>query len=112
MILMAIRPLRPGEGGKPASQTRPRNLAHLNRDRGYRWTDRDPVLDEITRLITDSGLDIDEIIERVLDASGNSVHLSYSTISNWLSGKTRKPQNFTVTWVATALGYRREFVKI
>lgn len=95
-----------------AKRQRARNLAHVKRDRGYRWTDRDPVLDEITRLITDSGLGIGELIERVLNASNNQVHLSYATISNWLSGKTRKPQNFTVTWVAAALGYRREFVKI
>jgi hypothetical protein len=93
-------------------QLRPRNLAHVTRDRGYRWTDRDPVLDEITRLITDSGLGVGDLIERVLDASNNQVHLSYSTISNWLNGQTRRPQNFTVTWVAAALGYRREFVKI
>lgn len=111
MTVTAIRPSRPGERGAPAFG-RPRRLEHLKRDRGYRFVDRDPVLDEITRMITDSGLDVGEIIDRVLDASSGSVHLSYATISNWLSRKTRRPQNFTVTWVATALGYQRQFVKV
>jgi hypothetical protein len=88
-----------------------RNLGHLKRDRGYRFVDRDPVLDEITRMITDSGKSIGDIIEDVLDASHNTVHLGYSTIANWLSGKTRRPQNLTVTWVAHALGFERKFVK-
>lgn len=103
--------LRPGEAGQSASG-KTRNLAHIKRDRGYRWTDRDPVLDEIARMITDSGLSINDLLERVLDVSNNQVHLSYSTISNWLSGQTRRPQNYTVTWVAFALGYRREWAAI
>ena len=94
------------------TKLKPRNLAHEKRDRGYRFTDRDPVLDDITRLITDSGLSIGDLIERVLDASNNQVRLSYATIANWLSGKTRRPQNFTVTWVAFALGYERKFVRV
>ncbi len=91
--------------------TRPRNLVHLNRDRGYRFKERDPVLEEITKMITDSELEIGEIIEKVLDISDNQVHLSYSTIANWQSGKTRRPQNFTVVWVAAALGYKRVWQK-
>lgn len=94
------------------TKTPTRNLAHIDRDRGYRFADRDPVLDEITRLITDSGLSIGDVIEKVLDASNNQVHLAYATIANWQSGKTRRPQNFTVTWVAHALGFRREFVRV
>lgn len=85
-------------------------LEHVHRDRGYRFSDRDPVIEEITNIITKSGLNVGDILERVLDVSDNSVHISYSTINNWLNGKTRRPQNFTVTWVARALGYERRFV--
>ena len=90
---------------------RARNLAHINRDRGYRWTARDEVLEEIAGMITDSGLSIGDIIERVLDLSGNTIHISYSTIANWQSGKTKRPQNWTVEWVAYALGYERKWRK-
>ncbi len=91
--------------------TKPRNLAHVKRDRGYRFTDRDPVLDEITRLITDSGLSIEAIVERVTKLSRGGATLAASTLRNWMNGKTRRPQNLTVTWTAFALGYERKFVK-
>lgn len=77
----------------------PRRLEHLHRDRGYRWTDRDPVLEDLTRLITDSGHAITWVSER----SG----VSQTTISNWLSGKTKQPRNITVDAVLHALGFRR-----
>jgi DNA-binding transcriptional regulator YiaG len=76
-----------------------RNLAHLNRDRGYRFVDRDPILDEISRLITDSGLSAQTIAMR----SG----VTARTITNWQNGRTKKPQNLTVDHVLIALGYRR-----
>lgn len=93
-----------------ASTTEPRHLEHLNRDRGYRFVDRDPILEEITTMITDSGLSVSDIIGRIEEISDTAT-VSYSTIANWLSGKTKRPQNYTVTWVALALGYERRFVK-
>jgi transcriptional regulator with XRE-family HTH domain len=87
-----------------------RNLAHVTRDRGYRFVDRDPVLDEVARMIIDSGLSVSEIIERI-EAISDTATVSYSTIANWLSGKTKRPQNYTVTWVALALGYTRTWSK-
>lgn len=84
-----------------------KNIANLKRDRGYRFRDVDPDLERLRDIIDKSGLSIGDIVERVLDASNNSVHISYSTIANWLDGKTRRPQNFTMTWVAFALGYER-----
>lgn len=88
---------------------RPNNLQHIHRDRGYRHTDRDPDMEWVCNAITRSGLDIGELIERVLDASGGSVTISYGCIERWLSGKTRRPQNHTLTWVARALGYERHW---
>lgn len=86
---------------------KPNRLSHINRDRGYRFNDQDPKLIELCTIITRSGLDIGDILERILDVSKNSVHISYSTIANWQSGKTRRPQNWTMDWVAYALGYER-----
>jgi len=87
------------------------NLAHLRRDRGYRFTDRDPDMEWLCDIIEKSGLHVDEITQRILDVSNKSITISPSTINNWLNGKTRRPQNFTLTWVAHALGYERQWVK-
>lgn len=103
--------IRSENGQASSSDVKARRLQHLNRDRGYRFTDRDPVLEEITRMITDSGLSVSQILERI-EAISDVATVSYSTVANWLSGKTKRPQNYTITWVALALGYRREFVSI
>ena len=92
--------------------TAPNNLSHLTRDRGYRFIDRDPILDEITRLISKSGLSTVEICDLVYKASHSTYRPSPTTLSNWQSGTTRRPQNFTITWVAHVLGYRRAFIRI
>ena len=92
--------------------TAPNNLIHLTRDRGYRFIDRDPILDEITRLISKSGLSLPEICDLVHKASHSIYRPSITTLSNWQNGTTRRPQNFTITWVAHALGYRRAFVPL
>jgi hypothetical protein len=95
-----------------ARPLQPHNLVYLNRDRGYRFEDRDPDMEWLCDMIDKSGLSIGDIIERVLDASDNQVSVGYGTIANWLSGKTRRPQNFTMTWVSYALGYQRKWTSI
>jgi len=80
-----------------------RNLAHLNRDRGYRWQDHvDPVLEFIRNDITDSGWPLKYVAERA--------GVAVSTLRGWQSGKTAHPQNQTVEAVLTALGWRRPIV--
>jgi hypothetical protein len=86
-------------------------LEHLHRDRGYRHTDRDPDMEWICNIITQSGKDIGDVIESVLDVSGNQVHVSYSMIAKWMNGKTKKPRNFSITWVSRGLGYERKWTK-
>jgi hypothetical protein len=44
--------------------------------------------------------------------SHGQVRTAHGTVDNWLSGKTRRPQNFTLTWVGYALGYVREWKKV
>jgi hypothetical protein len=89
----------------------PLNLSHLARDRGYRFRDRDPVLEDVTQMITDSGLSLYEI-SRKTAAIGPWARVAASTLARWMDGHTRKPQNFTIAWVTFVLGYERRWVKI
>lgn len=64
---------------------------------GYRWRDKDAILDVINDLIDGGSLSPRTISER----SG----VSPSTITNWRLGKTRKPQAMTARHVLQAIGY-------
>jgi len=87
------------EKTKPAPK---RNLSHLKRDTGYRFTDRDPVLELVTRCITDSGT--------ALAAIEAKCGVTSQTMRQWQKGVTRRPQNATVDMVLRALGYRRTVI--
>lgn len=99
---------------KASAQQKPHNLVHLHRDRGYRFTDRDrdPVLEEICDLIDKSGLSAHAISELTAKSTGGALKIAEQTIAHWLNGTTRRPQNYTVTWVAHVLGYERRFIKL
>jgi hypothetical protein len=84
---------------KPASGPQ-RRLEHVNRDRGYRFTDRDPILELVTRVITDSGWSLKRIEERC--------GVCAPTLRKWQNGETRRPQNATVDMVLRTLGYTRK----
>lgn len=94
-----------------ALKPRAHNLAYVHRDKGYRWVDRDPDMIELCDIIDKLGMSNGDIIDKVLDASGGSVAMSWQTIENWRNGKTRKPSNFTLKWVGYALGYERSWRK-
>ena len=91
---------------------RSNNLAYIHRDRGYRFADRDGDLGFITNLITKSGLTTYQIVQNCARLSHGVYRPSPQTLDNWLSGKTKKPSNFVLTWVAAALGYERQWRKI
>jgi hypothetical protein len=84
-------------------------LQFLERDRGYRFTDRDPAMEELCSLIHESELSVADITKEVSEATGGAYNVGHSTIQNWLSGKTRRPHNYTMTWVGFALGYERKW---
>lgn len=86
------------------TRPRPNNITHLHRDRGYRFVDRDPVMQQVTDAVTASGRSLAWISQR----SG----VSEGTLSNWMNGTTRRPQNLTVTFVMQALGFRHVFVDL
>lgn len=70
----------------------------------YQWRDRDPDMDLIVGLIGDSGLSPEDI-EQETAALGWRV--SKYTIIGWLYGSVRRPQNYTMTIVAMALGWTK-----
>ena len=88
------------------------NLAFLHRDRGYRFQERDPQMIELCGLITESEMPVGAICGAVSKATGGAYAVAHSTIDNWLNGKTRRPQNLTMTWVGYALGYERRWTKL
>lgn len=64
---------------------------------GYRWRDRDPILDLINGLVKESGMSFEQI--------SNRCGVSKSTLRNWDVGKTMRPQAVTVKFVLNAIGY-------
>ena len=99
--------------GKPAVvRSKPHNLAYLHRDRGYRFEDRDPKMVELCDLIHQSELSTHAIAEKVSRTTAGAYRVSDTTISNWLSGKTRRPQSYTMDWVGFVLGFERKWTKI
>jgi hypothetical protein len=94
---------------KPYQQKqKPHNISRaLLKDTGYRWVDRDPVMEQICDIINQSGMSIHEICKQVSSISHGHANVSWNTIDNWLNGKTRKPSNWCVDWVAAACGYER-----
>lgn len=85
------------------------NVRTLRRDKGYRFKDRDPAMEELCDLIHKSGFTVARIVAEVNKATAGAYNISPSTINNWLSGKTRRPQNLTMSWVGFAIGYERRW---
>jgi hypothetical protein len=64
--------------------------------RGLRWGDRDQIVDAVQTLMEDRGLNP----HRAHEVSG----VASATFANWLSAKTKRPQNMTVAAFTTAVG--------
>lgn len=91
------------------AKTHAHNLVYLHRDRGYRFTDRDPAMEELCDIIEKRNLSAGAVAKLVYDASKGKVNLHYRTVENWLNGKTKKPQNYTLDWAGYALGLERKW---
>jgi len=84
----------------PARGGQYRRPEHVTRDSGYRFTDgRDPILELVTRVITDSGMSL-----KAIEAKSG---VCAPTLRKWQNGDTKRPQNATVEIVLRTLGYRR-----
>ena len=74
-------------------------MARVHLYRTYRWIDKDPIIGAVKTIVQDEKL------------KNNAVHeitgIATATLDGWFNGGTRKPQNVTVTAVASGLGYVR-----
>lgn len=80
-------------------------LQHMHeRDKfGYRFVDRDPILDKVNSAMDESKL----TDKAIADKSGVSV----STIRAWRYGDVKRPQHLTLKFVLDACGYELEVRK-
>ena len=65
--------------------------------KSYNFVDKDPMIDQVRTVITDSHMMYKDIAE----ASG----VTTQTIRGWLDGRTRKPQAATFNAVLRACGF-------
>lgn len=70
----------------------------------YKRVNRDPELIETIDAMLNSGMSIAGI--------SNRCGVSESCLRNWLAGKTRRPQNITISFVLRACGFKRVIMRI
>ena len=69
---------------------------------GYRWKDKDPIIDAVRAAIENSQKSITRI--------ATDANVATSTIHNWDKGNVRKPQHATLRSVMEACGYHERWV--
>lgn len=89
----------------------PNNLVYLDKNLHHRG-DRDPDLEELCNIIDAKGMTAGDVVKKVYDATNGAVNLHYKTVQNWLDGKTKRPQNYTLKIAGLALGYTRMWTKL
>ena len=89
--------------------TRPNFIPSTPNYLSYNWLDKDPDMDLIVGLIGGSGLSPEDI-EHETEKLGHKV--SRYTIMGWLYKSVRRPQNYTMTIVALALGYAKTWAPL
>jgi hypothetical protein len=87
-------------------------LEFATRNKAYRFQEQDSAMVELCSLIDASELTISDIQSAVVRATGGAYSIGSSTIYNWLNGKTKRPQSFTMGWVGFALGYERKWTRM
>jgi AcrR family transcriptional regulator len=71
---------------------------------GYRFIDKDPVIDIVRTEHQLSKM----TVKKLSETSGISVTTFYS----WFGGKTRRPQHLTVKYALEALGVKEVYMRI
>lgn len=66
--------------------------------KSYNFTDKDPIIDEIRTIYQDSGVNYAWVHKQ----SG----VSTTTLTNWFTGDTKRPQAATINAVLRPLGYK------
>lgn len=70
--------------------------------RTYAFTDKDPMIDKIGAIVSDSG----KKFSQISDDTG----VSSQTLRNWFNGATCRPQFATLNAVASGLGHELQLV--
>lgn len=70
---------------------------------GYNLVDKDPMVDMVVAAIKESGLSHSTI--------ARSSGVTTTTLNNWVSGRTMKPQRLTMEFVLRTCGYEMRVVK-
>lgn len=77
------------------------------KSRTYRFTEKDPVCGEVMNMVDQAGLRGPKNVSKVAILAT----LAHGTVDGILYGDTKRPQNATVMKIATALGFKREWVR-
>lgn len=88
------------------------NVVRLDRNKVFRFTAQDPDMEFICGLMDRDERSHQQIRDAMYKLTGGAYGISCTTLYNWEKGKTRRPQNHTLTWVAYTLGYQRTWQKL
>jgi hypothetical protein len=77
--------------------------------KAYLFRTKDPVIDELRTIMQD--VFGDEWGKKLGDIHRNGGP-TYSCVSGWFYGKTRRPQSASIEAAGRALGYKRSWVKM
>jgi hypothetical protein len=79
-------------------------MAQLGMYKTYSFRNKDPVIDQLRTVVKDT--------ETTYKAISEKSGVSETTLWNWFSGTTRRPQHASVMAVTRALGWDYRLVKI
>lgn len=90
----------------PFARSNTRDIQKMGQknETGYRFINKDPIMDQVVNLIDSSSMSKKEISYR----SG----VSTATFQKWKKGDTKRPQNASIDVVLRTLGYHRPIVPI
>jgi len=105
-----VHQLDPKRRAAPRSNLSKIEAGKDKRKHGYR--DYDPDIEAVVGFINESGMSSGDIVKKVYELSGHAWMPAWATVDNLITGKTRRPQNMTMVWIAYAVGWERKWVKI
>ena len=77
------------------------------KSRTYRFTEKDPVCGEVMNMVDQAGLRGKQHVGKIAILAT----IAHGTAEGILYGDTKRPRNDTVMKIATALGFKREWVR-
>lgn len=76
--------------------------------RSYMFRNKDPVIDELRTIVTDTFGNVSHKALKQIEADGGP---TISCMDNWFKGDTKRPQSASVEAAGRAMGYKRKWVK-